>query len=143
MYSSESLAQTNLPCFPELAYSYDPRALALLNRLRFQAISCRAAKHLSFEEACQLIQSDTNLEVENHISALVRILDQALERRTVVHAPRSATLSFDEKWLLQIFEQALRKDHSSLLFLTRSRVSRYKQRSFASLCLRLVAAFEE
>lgn len=120
--------------------AYDPKALSLLNQLRFQAVSCRAAKHLSFDEACRQIHSNVTIEVEERLAALIRIIDQAIDGRAVIHAPRCASLSFDEKWLLQIFEQVIQEDQDSVNFLVRSRVSRYKQRSFISLCILVVQA---
>lgn len=136
---SDSPQQASLS---DLVSSYDARALSLLNQVRFQAVSCRAAKFLAFEEACRLIQVDSQIAFDQHLSAFVRVLGQAIGRPAVIHAPGTASLSFDEKWLLQIFEQALIDDRAGFRFLVRSRVSRYKQTSFASLALRLVAALE-
>lgn len=118
----------------------DVQSMALLNQLRFQSIACRAERHLGFYEACQLIQADRSLAVEGLIDALVRILGEAIDKTPVIHAPGCGELSFDEKWLMQMFERAAADDIDSVIFLVKRRVNRYKQRSFMMLVTSLSKA---
>lgn len=127
----------------DLERFYTAENLALLNRLRFHAIECRAEKRVEFFEACALIQADPASAVDEHIAALIRILDQAIGHKPTIHAPGCKTLSFDEKWLLQIFQQSCVEDLDSVLFLIRRRVISYKQRAFGALVMGLLQSSQE
>lgn len=141
MRAIHNLEQKIRPGFHgRVGHRYDRRSLRLLNALRFRTIECRAERHVEFFKACQLIQTESQIEVESHITALARILHQAIGQAPVIHAPGSRVYSFDEKWLLQIFEQYLQEDFESVLFLIQRRVVSYKQSSFAALMSRMVRA---
>lgn len=107
--------------------------IALLNRMRFHAIRCRASAHLDLFKACSLLDPHANgAEIET-LRTLVRVMGQALDREPVFFQPGSAEISFDERWLLALITAAHTKDDNSFQFLMVRRVAHHKRRIFSLL----------
>ncbi|MEM6618239.1 MAG: hypothetical protein AAF631_02940 [Pseudomonadota bacterium] len=110
---------------------------AVLNRLRFHAVTCRAAARLDIFEACRTIDPAAS---EAHMVALVRVLGQALDGRPIFYKPGTTEFSFDERWLMAVFDASCRNDRASLSFLVCRRIRKPKRRAFLSLMDGLNAA---
>jgi len=54
---------------------------ATLNRLRFLAMSCRAARRMEMTEACALLSLNRSTQVRVYAETLIRSLTQALGYR--------------------------------------------------------------
>ncbi|MEL6481103.1 MAG: hypothetical protein AAFQ75_06600, partial [Pseudomonadota bacterium] len=57
------------------------------------------------------------------LSLLLRLLPQALKRRVVFHHPGATETTFDEDWLLRLFEAIRRNDVDTISFALGSRVT--------------------
>lgn len=101
-----------------------------LNRMRFQAIECRAKARVDVFEACALISTQS---ADAYTSALIRAFRSSTGHEPVFHAPGTKELSFDEKWLYQLFFCVDQGDLDSVNFLLKRRLTPYKQRAFYTL----------
>lgn len=104
--------------------------MAFLNRLRFQAVTCRALARLDFFATCAVIDPKSDLPEQDRVALLLRLLGQALPRDPVFHRPGEKKISFDERWLMAVVDADARGDHDSLAFLIGRRVEPAKQRLF-------------
>lgn len=109
-----------------------PPLPALLNKLRFLAMSCRCSARLDLFRACEMLGDDAQNAADSYALALMRTLPQALGTRPVIRAP-DADPSFDELWLMRMIERATAGDNDSLTFLINSRVHTTHRHAFAPL----------
>ena len=93
-----------------------------LNRLRWVTRRCRASARLDLFHACAVLSTDRDVADTAHAEVLMKGLSQALGKMPVFFRPGVQDISFDEAWLLRIFDAMSRDDDPSLLFLLRSRV---------------------
>ncbi|MCH2077276.1 MAG: hypothetical protein MK180_10385 [Rhodobacteraceae bacterium] len=112
--------------------------LPILNRLRFIAQTCRAQARLDLGTACAAIQASYEASLETAATLMVRVVNEALERRMTFLAPGSKSMSSDEEWLVRLIERALEHDTISVEFLLRRRVPRQNHHAFRSI-IRVVA----
>ena len=105
----------------------------LLNRLRFQASTCRAGAYLDIYHACALLDPTAEEAEEAHFSVLLRVLEQALDSKPVFYRPGETDRTFDERWLVSLIDARMRNDKSSFGFLIHRRVTMPKRRIVAAL----------
>ncbi len=105
-----------------------PEAASFINHLRFISMGCRSKRSTNLFEACALLHVEKSASREAFADALMRCLDEALGKRTLLYAPGTTELSFDEKWLVRLGQASAMNDESSVDFLLRSRVGRDHQR---------------
>ena len=118
-----------------------PEAMAFVNHLRFVAMACRVKPRQDLFQACALLQTTRSASQEAHAEALMRCLDQALGKKSLLHAPGVSTLSFDEHWLMQLGLASARQDTDSVAFLLASRVSPEHRRLVRFLIGRIAEYF--
>jgi hypothetical protein len=111
---------------------------ALLNHLRFVAMSCRSKPRSDLFVACALLQSTPVAEAQAFAEALMRCLAEALGKPARLHAPGVAELSFDEAWLAALCRAARTQDEASLRFLLDARIKREHRRLVRFLLTRVV-----
>ena len=111
---------------PEQAIA--PEAMSMLNYLRFTSIGCRAKRKTDLFHACALLHGNFEATKEAYAEALMRCLNEVVGKRSRLHAPGTAELSFDEQWLVQLGLAAARNDDVSMTFLLRSRVAEEHRR---------------
>ena len=99
-----------------------PQAFAYLNLLRAKAMECRTKPRADLFHACALLQVTRAASRDAHAEALVRCLDEALGKRARLHAPSTIEMTFDESWLIELGQAAVRDDNASLNFLLCSRI---------------------
>lgn len=107
-----------------------------LARLRLLALRCRASARADLHEACTALYAGRDATAEAHAEALVRTLPQVLSHIPRFHRPGVEEVSFDEAWLLRLFEAASAPDPDSFEFLMRSRVPPMARRSLGFLVSR-------
>lgn len=71
--------------------------------------------------------------------ALMRAMDQALERKVCFLCPRATSTSFDERWLLRLLERIEAGDLDSARVLIGSRVKKRDRRAMLALAVRASA----
>lgn len=123
------------------AHSLTPGAIEFLNHLRFVSMTCRAKRRTDLFEACALLHVHRARTLEAHADALMRCLNEALEKRAQLYAPGSAEISFDESWLVQLGTACAQDDAMSRRFLLQSRVAHEHQRLVAFLMQRVSEYF--
>lgn len=124
-----ALSGESRPCIARIPALERPlQHMATLHALRFVALRCRADRRTDLFQACAMIGTQQQIEDDVHAKALMRCLHEVLNQRPVFYQPGTATVSFDEAWLMQAILAAQRDDRDSLLFLIRSRVQRKYQR---------------
>ena len=112
------------------------RSRTLINRLRAEALTCRASARLDFFQACASIGTSNS---EDRVAIiLVRVLGQALDRCPRWLRPGEKSFSFDEAWLARVIEAFQNQDIDSYTFLTQSRISEEKRRGFKTLLANLL-----
>lgn len=84
-------------------------------------------------EACALVSPGSGETGDTAITTLLRVMEQAVDKRPVFYAPASDEMSFDESWLTAVITARCEDDIDSLAFLLRSRVAKSKRRFFAML----------
>lgn len=114
---------------------------AFLNHLRFVALACRAKARADLFAACALLSMDKSQSAHAHAEALVRSLNDALSKRTVLFRPGVEAHSFDEAWLVRLAAALGRDDESSVQFLLRSRIRPEHRRHIRFLVSRLSKHF--
>jgi len=107
--------------------------LPFLNKLRLEAVECRAHARLDMIEACRLLESDVDLASEKYARVLVRVIGQALNKQMEFLAPYTLQRSFDEDWLLRLLDCCQRGDMDSYVFLLLRRVPKPKRNSIDQL----------
>lgn len=103
-------------------------AFAYLNHLRFISMGCRAKRRTDLFEACALLHADRMASREAHAEALMRCLNEALNKQALLHAPGTVETSFDERWLVELGRSIGREDEPSIQFLLHSRVPQEHRR---------------
>lgn len=109
----------------------------LLNECRLTAMACRSLGRASLFEACAMLSSNRATARTAYLETLVRCLPQATGRALRLHRPGASELTFDEAWLMQLFDSLSRQDRSSFEFLLRSRVDRFARRNLVFLLCRI------
>ena len=113
-------------------------AKSLINRLRFHATECRSAARLDIFEACKLLDPQKPPKEAEQLNIFVRTLGQATCNSTVWYKPGCDVYSFDEKWIMAVFEVYLNDDFISYNFLIRSRISMEKRKIFSLMVTNIV-----
>lgn len=116
-------------------------AFAFINHLRFMSMSSRSKPRADLFEACALLHVTRTASQEAHAEALMRCLSQALGKPARLHAPGTLEMSFDEAWLIQLGQAAVRRDEASVDFLLRSRVLPEHRRLVGFLVSRVSECF--
>ncbi|MEM0922415.1 MAG: hypothetical protein AAGF44_01005 [Pseudomonadota bacterium] len=106
---------------PEL----DSGGREVLNQIRLAAMECRLARKPNPESICALRHKGEVLSAEAHLSALLRLLPVAMNRRVTFLRPGVEDRSFDEKWLLRLLHSVRTDDTDSLVFGLASRIPRH------------------
>lgn len=114
----------------------------LLNRVRFQATTCRASARVDLWRACDLIGPDS-AQTTRRLDVLLQVLDEALGKRPVFYCPGAADLSFDERWLIGAIDARMRDDDDSFAFLMHARVAKPERRLFAMLVTAIAACLNQ
>lgn len=112
-------------------------SVELLNECRLAAMACRSLGRASLFEACAMLSSNRATARAAYLETLVRCLPQATGRALRLHRPGASELTFDEAWLMQMFDSLSRHDTSSFEFLLRSRVDRAARRNLVFLLSRI------
>ena len=94
-------------------------------------------------ETCELLELDRYAATRTYLTALAMSLTEAIGDAPQMNAPGSARYTFDEAWLLRLFERCQAKDAESMAFLISSRVPHRYRNSIAFLVNGLVARFED
>lgn len=97
-------------------------AFGYLNHLRFTAMGCRSKRRTALFEACALLQVDRSACRDAHAEALMRCLNEALNKHALLYAPGTTEITFDERWLVELGRAIGREDDPSIQFLLKSRV---------------------
>lgn len=118
--------ETSVNRVPEPELSAE--ALGYLNHLRFTAMGCRSKRRTDLFEACALLQVNRSASRAAHSEALVRCLNEALNKQTRLFAPGTSEMTFDERWLLELGRAIGRGDEPSVQFLLHSRVPKEHRR---------------
>lgn len=116
-----------------------PADVQRLNWLRLLFRSCRAKARLDLFQACALLGVERPDSAQLYADALLRALSARSARALVLNPPGTATLGFDERWLLSLLAAIARGDEPSRDFLLRSRVPQADRRAIGWLATRLVA----
>lgn len=124
---------TAFPAAPDACPQVPEHLWPVLNRLRFQAVLCRAQARLDFFTACALIDPAAQVPSDDRMRMLLRVMGQALPSEPIFFRPGETELSFDERWLIAVIDAYARDDRDSLEFLVRRRVDPAKRRLFALL----------
>ncbi|MEM7506749.1 MAG: hypothetical protein AAF415_08375 [Pseudomonadota bacterium] len=99
----------------------DPR----LDDMRRTAMDSRLERRPNPEMLCALRHQDEALPGNAHLSALIRLLPIALDKRMVFHRPGVPDRTFDESWLLRLISATEQRDEHSLTFALASRVPKH------------------
>lgn len=109
----------------------------LLNECRMTAMSCRTLGRANLFEACAMLSGDRATARTAYLETLIRCLPQATGRTPRFHRPGAGELTFDEAWLMRLFDSLSREDGASFDFLLRSRVDRFARRNLVFLLCRI------
>lgn len=126
-----------------LEQKLDPEAFEFLNYLRFVAMSCRAKPHTDLFEACALLHTQQDRTQQAHAEALMRCLNEALGKPARLYAPGVTEMTFDERWLSQLYLATAREDGASVHFLVQSRVAQQNRRLITFLVRWVAGRFSE
>lgn len=99
--------------------------------LRMTALRCGAGRRTALWPACSMLSVDG--PAQPMAETLVAVLEEALGRPAVFYTPRDTGRSFDELWLLRLFERWRAGDLASVELLIRSRLRPQHQRLFRLL----------
>lgn len=100
-----------------------------LDRIRSAAERSRSASHLDLYRACAMLSDGDALVTPGYAEALVRTLEQALQRRPRFYRPGNAEISFDEAWLMALLRALRTGDRDSATFLLHRRIRPAARRS--------------
>ncbi|MEM6637110.1 MAG: hypothetical protein AAF667_14610 [Pseudomonadota bacterium] len=113
--------------------AFAPDAREFLNYLRITALNCRSAARADLFRACAMLETDTGVAKSAHAELLMRCLPQVIGKMPKILRPGEQEISFDEAWLLRLFEACRNDDGASFAFLIRTRVVRHAQRKIGFL----------
>lgn len=106
--------------------------------LRILMRTCRAKARIEVFQTCALLLNAPKQGAQDYADALLRVLSTALPAGPVIHSVTTPDRSFDERWLLSLFDAILRQDHASASFLLRSRLPVHYRRPVGWLASELL-----
>lgn len=111
----------------------DKATLEFLDRLRRGALDCRAKPKADLFKACALLSLDRNSDLAEFMNVLILSLSQNLGVAPVFFRPETKEISFDEAWLIRLFQSSANGDDDSFSFLIRSRTPKTAHRNLGFL----------
>lgn len=111
---------------PEAAPIPDAR----LDWLRAVAGKCRCTARADLFRACAVLSVDRSAAAKAYAEALIRAMPSG---RMTFYRPGSADISFDESWLMALWDAADRGDDASLTFLLARRLPAHTRRQVGFL----------
>lgn len=106
--------------------------------LRVTMRKCRAKPRVEVFETCALLLHGPDQGAQAYADALLRVLSGALPVGPVIHDVSAAERSFDESWLVALFDAMRREDTASATFLLRSRLPLHLRRPIGWLAAELM-----
>ena len=94
-----------------------------LERARRCAAQARLGRRVDGADLLDVVRCHGCPLHDETLSLLLRLLPQALKRRVVFHRPGATETTFDEDWLLRLFEAIRRNDVDTISFALGSRVT--------------------
>ncbi|MEM8959229.1 MAG: hypothetical protein AAGC86_15625 [Pseudomonadota bacterium] len=113
-----------------------------IDSLRANIGDGRARAGIDPVETCELLELDRYAATRTYLTALAMSLTEAIGDEPMMNAPGCVRFTFDEAWLLRLFERCQAQDAESMAFLISSRVPHRYRNSIAFLVNGLVARFE-
>lgn len=114
-----------------------------IDSLRANIGDGRARTGIDPVETCELLELDRYAATRTYLTALAMSLTEAIGDEPMMNAPGCTRYTFDEAWLLRLFERCQARDAESMAFLISSRVPHRYRNSIAFLVNGLVARFED
>ncbi|MEL6286496.1 MAG: hypothetical protein AAFQ18_09810 [Pseudomonadota bacterium] len=99
-----------------------PRELCL-ERARRCAAQARLGRRVDGADLLDVVRCHGCPLHDETLSLLLRLLPHALKRRVVFHRPGATETTFDEDWLLRLFEAIRLNDADTISFALGSRVT--------------------
>ena len=109
------------------------KSSGLLDFFRVTYQLSRAKPKIDLIRACDLLKSQDEAALSAHIETLIRGLPSLLGCSAKFSDPGCDELTFDEAWLIRIFQSYISSDEASTKFLLSSRLNRRVHRHFLYL----------